>query len=798
MFSNYLKIALRNLAKKKTFTVINIFGLATGVAVCLLIGKYIAFESSYDKFHTNGKSIYRVVSSFYTDGVRDEYDGYDLGPALAGSFPEITAFSRVHGNGSLVSFREHGKEFRYRERRMLYADSSFLRIFSFKTLSGNRLTPLRNANSVILTQTIAKKYFGKQDPVGKVIQLHDGWTPGLYEIAAVIQDVPENSHFAFDLLLPMQTLLQTEFYRNQHKRWDNFHTYLLLRKNIEIDDLNEKIPRFIHTYRGNDKEIGAKASLEFQNLRAIHYSPDLNNQGSHLMTIYLFATIALFVLLIAWINYINLATARAVERAKEVGVKKAIGASRQQLVVQFFVESGLVNLFSVILAAGIALMLLPVLNNITGKSFELNFSEPEWLFILCILFVVGTFVSGAYPAFVLSSFRTTEVIKGKIRNRSGGWSLRNGMVGFQFACSLLLLVATFLIFRQVNFMQDQDKEFNTRQTIIVKGPELGEANDATERISSFRNELLQYPFVKKVATSFSVPGENPSVSTGIRKLGHSVNENRIGNIYWIDPYFIDLYGIPLLSGKTWDPEMKTDLESVVINEEAVKVFRLGDNESALRETMILPFDTVRIIGVVKNHHWNSMKMPYSPMIFKAEKISGASISIQLDGNVHKSLEAIEKKYKSDFPDNDFSYYFLDDFYRAQYHEEEVFGRLFTAFSVLAIMIGCLGLWGLAAFSTMHRQKEISIRKTLGASARSIVVLLVRQFLRPLFISGIIVLPLSWIAGQSWLEKFPYRIPFSVDLLLLPLSVLLLVALVTVCYQTLKAARSNHVDSLKGE
>lgn len=797
MISNYLKIALRNLLKRKAFTAINIFGLAIGVAVCLVIGKYIVFESSFDKFHKNAKSIYRVVSSFYTQGIKDEYDGYDLGPALAATFPEIKDFCRVHGNGSLVSFIGPDKESRHRERRMLYVDNSFLEIFSFGILKANGAKLLLNANSVIVTETIAKKYFGQEDPVGKVIQLHDGWTPGLYEISAVIQDVPENSHFAFDILLPMQALLQTDFYRNQHQRWDNFHTYLLLAENTRIEDLSLKISPFVRSYSGGDKEIGQNTSLEFQKLTDIHYSPDLNNQGSHLVTIYLFGGISVFVLLIAWINYVNLSTARATERAKEVGIKKAIGVSGKQLITQFFVESGLVNMLSGFLAAGIALLLLPVLNNITGRSFELNFSEPEWLIALIVLFVIGTFVSGAYPALVLSSFKPTEVIKRKSPSGSG-WTLRNGLVGFQFGCSLLLLIATLLIFRQVNFMRDQDKEFNTIQTIVVRGPELGEASDASERISSFRNELLQYSFVEKVATSFSVPGEDPSVSTGMRKFGRPVSENRIGNIYWIDPYFIDLYGIRLLSGKTWDTEIKMDFESVVINEEAVKVFGLGDNESALRETMILPFDTVRIIGVVKNHHWNSMKKPYTPMIFKAEKISGASLSIQLKDNPHQSLQVIETIYKSAFPDNEFSYYFIDDFYRAQYYEEEVFGKLFTSFSILAVMVGCLGLWGLATFSTMHRQKEIIIRKTLGASAYSIIALLVNQFLQPLFVSGLIVLPVAWIIGQSWLENFPYRIPFSVDLLLLPLSILLLLALTTVGYQTFRAAHANNVALLKGE
>jgi len=797
MFPHFLTFTIRQISRNKVLSLINIVGLSTGVAVCLLIGKYVTFESSYDKFHERGQNIYRVISSFYTEGVKDEYDGYDVGPALAASFPEINTYTRVHGNGCLVTFTEKGKEFKYREPSMLYVDTSFLKIFSFKIRQGDTRSALHNGNSIIVTESIAKKYFGDSDAVGKVIQLNGGWTPGLFSISAVIQDKPENSHFNFEFLLPMQTLLQTDFYRNQHQRWDNFHTYVEFWDDASMDELTKKIPRFVSTYRGDDKGMDERASLEFQKLFDIHYSPDLNNPGTGLLTIYLFGTIAMFVLAIAWINYINLATARAIERAREVGVKKAIGATKRQLIIQFIVESGLTNLVSVLFAAGLAVLLLPILNTITGRTFRLDYSEPAWLAVLGVLFLAGTLIAGLYPAFVLSSFKTTEVMKGKIQNQNRKWSMRNGMVGFQFACSLLLLVATSVIYHQVNFMQNQDKEFNTKQTIIVKGPELEEAKDGAERMLSFRNELLQYPFVAKVATSFSVPGYEASLNTGVRKFGQPVNETRIGNVYYIDPYFMDLYDIRLLSGKTWDPQSRGDLESVVINEEAVQVFQLRDNESAIDETLILSFDTARIIGVVKNHHWNSMKRPYSPMIFYAEKVSW-NISIQLKGNSHDALEAIGKKYQTDFPDDTFSYYFLDDYYRAQYHEEEVFGQLFTSFSALAIVIGCMGLWGLATFTTLRRKKEISIRKTLGASEYSVITLLARQFLRPLLVSGIIVLPLAWIVGQNWLEKFPYRFSFSIDILLLPLVLLLLIALMTVSYQTLKVAHSSLVDSLKGE
>ena len=294
-----------------------------------------------------------------------------------------------------------------------------------------------------------------------------------------------------------------------------------------------------------------------------------------------------------------------------------------------------------------------------------------------------------------------------------------------------------------------------------------------------------------------MPGENPSISTGIRRFGLPEDQNKIGHIYWIDPYFMDLYGMRLLSGNPWSPQ-QLDFGSVVINEEAISVFQLGDIDSAVGQMLILPFDTPRVAAVVKNHHWSSMEKPYEPMIFRAENISGANLSIQIRGDVHAALVSIENKFKAVFPGNVFSYYFLDEYYRNQYHEEETFGKLFTIFSVLAIVVGCLGLWGLAAFTTLRRQKEISIRKTLGASVRSVIALLVRQFLAPLGVAGVVLLPVCWLAGTNWLQKFPYRISISADLLLLPFMALLVVALITVSYQTLKVARSNPVDSLKGE
>ena len=799
MIQNYLKITLRNLNKRRAYTSINVIGLAVGMAVCLVIGKYIEFETSYDGFHEKAKNLYRVISSFHTDGTIEEYNGYDLGPSLLRGFPEVKSFARIHGNGSVVSFTDQsGKQVRFKESKLLIVDSTFLRIFSFKAIRGNISSSLNRPNSIVITESIALKYFGREvNPIGRIMDVSDGWIPGLYEVTAVLEDAPANTHFEFEFLMPMHNLLQTVFYRGQNSRWDNFHTYLEIHERADLQKLENKIPQFVRDYIGNDKALNAQSTLKFQNILDIHYSPNPEKSGSYLITLYCFAAIAMFVLAIAWMNYINLATASAMERAREVGVKKAIGVSRTQLIAQFIFESVLVNFMSVLLAAGVAMLLLPLLNDITGRSFGFNFAEPRLLTVLILLFVSGSFASGIYPAFVLSSFKTTEVIKGKIAHTARGFSLRNGLVGFQFTASLLLLVGTFVIYRQVSFMQSQEKGFDIQRTVIVKGPELTEEKGLAERMISFKNELLQFSFIEKVSTSYSVPGTEAITSTGMRKLGLPLEENKIGNMYWVDPDFIELYNIPFIAGKTWNPEMNSDM-AVIVNEEAVKQFELGTSETALGEKLVLPFDTCTVLGVVKNHHWNSMKQPYSPMIFRFEKISPKNISIRIKGNIHEALEQVEKKYKADFPGNDFSYYFLDDFYNSRYQMEQQFGKLFSMFSVLAALIGCLGLWGLASFTTIHRIKEISIRKVLGASVNSILLLLMKQFLKPLFISSLIALPLVWLGVTEWLKQFPYRISLSIELLLWPLVILSGVALLTISVQTVRAALSNPVNSLKNE
>lgn len=797
MLQNYFKITLRNLNKRRAYSFINVFGLAVGVAACLVIGKYVEFETSYESFHTNAKNTYRVVSSFYTDGPKDPYTGYDLGPTLLNEIPEIKKFARTHGNSSIVSFvNEQNKEVRFYESNVMVADSSFLEIFTFKFIHGNS-TALYNPSSIVLTKSVATKYFGNANPIGKELRLHDNW-PGLYTVYAVIEDVPINSHFEFGAIMPMHNVLQSGHYRNTNQRWDNFKTYIETYDKSDPVSLQNKIPAFIKKYRGDDKAINAKSELQFQPLLDIHYSPDLQNQGTHRTKIYFFVVVAIFILIIAWINYVNLATARAMERAREVGVKKALGVLRTQLISQFIFESILINFISVLLAVALAWLALPMLNAIVGSSFAFDFAQPQLWLLLLALFFMGSLAAGFYPAFVLSSFKTTEVIKGKIVKSTSGLSLRNGLVVFQFASSLILIVGTFVVYRQVAFMQSKEKSFNTKQVLIIKGPEVAERNALDKRMITLKNELLQISSIEKVATSFNVPAKDPSISTSMRKLGQQLEENRIGNIYWVDTDFMDLYQIPLLAGKFWDEQVTADLKKVIVNEEAVKVFQLGNEKEVMNEKIVMLGDTFAILGVVKNHHWQSLKKMYEPMIFRAEPVSASNISIQLKGNTQEAIAQVKNSYLNSFPGETFSYYFMDDSYNKQYESEQQFGKLFGAFSILAILIGCLGLWGLASFATLHRLKEISIRKVLGASVRSILILLSSQFLKPLLIGSLIALPLAWWGLSQWLNSFPYRIHFSIEHFLAPLLLLVVIALLTIGLQTTKAATSNPVDSLKNE
>jgi len=506
----------------------------------------------------------------------------------------------------------------------------------------------------------------------------------------------------------------------------------------------------------------------------------------------------------AWTNYVNLSTARATERAKEVGIKKTIGVQERQLRWQFMFESLIINLLGILVAVGLSLLLLPVLGDIIDKKLSIDFNDLNVWLLLFFLLLAGTGVSGFYPAFILSSVRTIDVLKGaaKVKGRP---SLRRSLVLFQFASSLILIAGTFAVYNQIYFMKNHEKGFDMNQMLIVKAPRK-DPKRLEERLISYKDQLQQFSFVNHVASSLVVPGGSYNWGTLMRREGTPKEENKNGYAIWVDPDFIETYGMKLVSGKVWNRWMASDMKSVLINEASIIPFGLGDAEKALTSKIIIKgtdddkgADTVAILGVLKNYHWSSLKEEYSPIVMIPQKISGGLFSIQLTTQgIHESIEKIREQYQLHFPDEAFTYFFLDDFYNKQYREDEQFEKIFSLFAILAIAIACLGLWGLTSFTTLQRIKEIGIRKVLGASVKNIMVLLSRQYLNLILMASLIASPIAWYAIHVWLRNFAYRISLSWELFAVPVLILCVLTFITISVHITRAVLANPVESLKSE
>ena len=806
MLKSYLFLAVRNLMKRKTVSFINIFGLAMGLAACLVIVKYIDFEASYDHFHANSDRLYRVTRSILQNGEKKPSNivtSYALGPTLASNLPEIKRSIRLHPmyGGSVVSYQPAGAEARaFHEKKISIVDSTFLRAFTFQGVSGQVETALDQPNQVVITSSAAEKYFGNEDPLGKALKFSGGWIEGDYLVSAVIKNVPGNSHFDFDFLLPIRHL----FSREQYKRddgwgWNNFITYVELNPGMSREAVMTKLPDFAkRNIDTRHKEEGYQTVLDLQPVTNIHLQPGYRNDGDAISksTLYFFGLIALFILFIAWINYVNLSTARALERAHEVGIKKTIGAHRSQLVSQFFLESALVNFLGIVLAVGVAMILLPLLGDIVGKQLAFDFSDARLWLLLTGLFLFGLVASGSYPALVLSSFRITEAIK-KNRASGKGFSLRKALVVFQFASSLILIAGTFVILRQINYMRNEDKGLQMDQMLIVTGPRAIPWREAKQKFQILKDEVAKIPGVDGVATSAAIPGGGHNWGADIRKSGTQATDFKSGSVVWVDTDFIPTYKIQFLSGHNFNPHVKSEMKSVIINEAALTAYGLGTAQDALDERLILGGDTLAILGVLKNYNWSSLKSENTPFLMSPDTTSTGSMSIHLTGHsFNTTIEAIGKVFKEVLPQELYQYYFLDDFFNEQYKSEQQFAKIFSLFAVLAIVISCLGLWGLASFTTMQKMKEIGVRKVLGASSGSIVNLLSGQFLKLILIASAIAMPLAWYGMARWLDEFAFHIAIQWDLFVVPIVILAFVAMTTVSLQVLKGASANPARVLK--
>ena len=813
MLKNYLKIALRNFQRQKGYSFINIAGLTLGLTCCLIIFQYIAFEKSFDHFNENADQLYRLNKTHVENNgapATGARTGWAMGPALA-EVPEVLRFARLHpeyDNAIIANPAQPGKAFE--EEWVYYADPAFFEMFSYPLVKGKPGQVLSEPGTVLLSASAARKYFGSEDPMGRVLDVA-GWIDGSFHVAGVFEDVPANSHLRFAVLLPMVDLLQRSQFSDPGTgwSWNNFITYVQLRQDADLEEAERKFTDVLRRNREEDyRPRNIVAYVDAQPLRDIHLNEALAAPkavtGSY-RAVYFFTLIGLITLLIALVNYVNLATARAMGRAREVGVRKVVGAQRRQLVVQFLCESALTNLAAVGLAVVLALALRPVVNDLAGTNLTLAMwtSAGFWEIFFAVFFA-ATLLAGLYPAFVLSSFRPVAVLKGKAGKRKAQVWLRRGLVVLQFSASIMLLIGTVVVYQQLDFMRDRDLGIDLEQVLAVQSPRLlPESTNQADVIAAFIQEIRRLPAVRQTATSSALPGQGFSFWTdNIRKVTADQSTEVPGGITWIDTSFVRLYGLELVTdenlGRLSIPEAGGGPDLVLINETTMRAVGFDTAAEAIGQPLYVGGER-RIVGVVKDFDWSSAHNERANAVFFLSREGHRHISVKAGTeNLPGTIAAIEGIYKRFFSGNPFQYAFVDEQFDRQYRNEERFARLFSLFAGLATVIACLGLFGLASFTAQQRTKEIGVRKVLGASAGSVVALLSKDFLVLVAGAFVIATPVAYYFMNRWLQDFAYRIELGLGVFLLAGMIAVWIALLTVGYQSIRAALADPVKSLRYE
>lgn len=816
MLGNYLIIAIRNLVKRKFFSVLNIGGLAVGVAACLLIFQYVAFEQSYDTFHANREHLYRVTMTGVQEGdVQDthSYTYYAMGPDYKERVPELKEYVRFHPNYSTatVAYTDtQGKRKALREEGVIFADPSFLTMFSFPLVRGDAETALAEPGSIIITESMAGKYFGNADPIGKTLDVR-GWTDGMFVVKGIMQDIPSNSHLQFDFLLPIDAILmdeQGQYHNTDGMSWLNFATYVQLHPGAHLAEVERKFTEIVYEKdRDAFESTNTSVHVGLQPLEDIHLYSDFEAvasiQGSY-KTVYFFALVALFVLIIAWVNYINLSTARAVERAKEVGVRKVAGARKGQVISQFLFESVLTNGIALGLAVGLAVLCLPYLNALVGVDIELSIWRNPWFWgSFAGIFGLGVLLSSLYPAFVLSAFQPVTVLKGRLGKAGSKERLRKALVVFQFAASIALLTGTYVVYSQVEYMRGLDLGIEIDQVLVVNRPSIIEDVDAyVEAREAFKAELANHAAIGDIATSTTVPGAGFSWGTKAKKESAALSELEEVRVTWVNENFLETYGLKLAAGRNFSADLSTDLrEAILVNETTVWAFGFETNEAALGEKLNVgggDDHMYSIIGVLKDFNWMSVKREVEPIILGFTP-GGSKYSIKVTTeNVAETIATVHSVYDEFFPGNPFDYFFTDRVFDEQYEADRRFGTLFGIFALFAILVACLGLVGLAAYTAAQRTKEIGVRKVLGASSWSIVRLLLVDVAKLILVALVLTVPLVYVAADQWLVNFASRIDLTVWLFLVPGLVVMVIAMLTLSYHTSSVALVNPAKSLRYE
>ncbi len=812
MLKNYLKIAYRSILKHRVYSLLNLFGLTIGIAAAILIGQYVAFEKSYDQFHTKADRIYRLPINFYRLGALEIGDAMNYaptGPTMKEELPEVEEFVRITPEYSRVvlAYENHFFE----EKNVYYADSSFFQVFDYPLLFGDKNSCLTKPRSLVLPISIAEKYFGKQEnwienPIGKNIRFNKD---ELLTVTGIMEDVPENSHIDFGALMSFTTFLIFNRDPNDNWGWNDFYTYVELKEGVRQKEFEEKVTAFVARHKEFD-EAGNFEEFLVQPIGDIHLKSDLSYEAKangDAKTVNFLAIIALAIILIAWVNYVNLATARAEERAQEVGLRKVIGATKKNLIFQFLSEAGILNVLAVLIAIGLIFFAGPILNAFLGKTIPFSINNlPLGIWGLPIFILLGTLLSGIYPAFVLSSFAPSQNLKGSENMRRRGVWIRKGLVTFQYAISVMLIAGTFIIFKQLKFLQKQDLGFALDQTLIINAPSVIN-NDSIfqNRYLSFKNELEQYPSIQSITSSSAIPGKNRvdlDSHGGLHLVGDSEENAANFMVMRVDDNFLDAYQMEIIAGEAFSEVKKSDNNAIVINEKALSLLGHSDPQKIIGKKLQYWNQQRTIIGVTKDYHHKSLRNAIEPMILRNHPGGHLYFSVKYSAtnqtDVERLIQNARVSWKAVYPDNPFHYFFLDDHYNEQYQADNQLARITAAFSFLIILIACLGLFGLAAYSVSIRAKEIGIRKVLGASTQSIVYLFSRSYLNLLLIAFIIGIPLTYYLSLQWLNNFTSAIQLNIWLFLIPCIAVMLIAIIAVSSQSLRAAFADPVESLRKE
>jgi predicted permease len=801
MFRNYFKTAIRNFKRNKSYALINTLGLAIGIAACLLIFLVVQFESSFDNFHPKKNSIYRVVSEFHNEGSVNYSSGvpFPVAKGLRIDFPQIKEVAAIFQQGGEITVEDGNEQKKLQEDNFYYAEPQFFSMFNFPFLAGDAKTALNNPNSAVLTQATAEKYFGDwKKAIGKTIKYQN---KTLFTVRGILKNIPHNSDFPLSVVVSYAALENTNIQSNLNdwvSTYSENYTFVVLPENFSVNKFNTQLKAFAKKHK--PAEYASDVFIT-EPLSEIHYDDRFGNFNEHTFShslIKVLSLIGIFLIVIACVNFINLATAQAVNRSKEVGVRKVLGSNRKQLALQFLSETALIVFVALIIGIGIAAIALPYLNNLLEVQMTMSFiANPAIIFFVVATAIIVTLLSGIYPAIILSGFNPITALKSKITAKMiGGISLRRALVILQFAIAQILIIGMFVVVSQMNYFRNASLGFDKDNIINVPVP--GDSVSRT-KIDYVRNQLLANPIIKNVSFSFRAPSSGGGWNSNFKYNHSDKNTDFNANLKWADADYFKTYNLQFVAGRPYYPNDST--REFVVNETLVKKLGITNPNDAIgKEINFWDGGKVgNIVGVIKDFNIYSLREPMAPVVLGAWKIFYQTINIKIKpGSEKAALPYIEKLWTGTFPDYVYDYKFLDQTIASFYKQEDQLSQLYKIFAGIAIFISCLGLYGLVSFMAIQRTKEVGIRKVLGASARNIIYLLSKEFTVLIIIAFVISAPIAYYIMHQWLQDYTYRIPLGASIFILAIISSVVIAWLTVAHRAIKAALANPVKSLRTE